>query len=76
MVQAEAETATVQFSEDFFRFGALSQKVAHIQLPLQKEMLTAIGHKISFMKRDPMYCSVVKTKGGFLYSDYAKLVYD
>lgn len=74
MVQAEAETAAT--SEDFFSFVALDQKVPHIQMPLQKEMLTAIGHKISFMKRHPMYFSNVKTKGVFLYSDYAKLVYD
>lgn len=47
-------------------------------MSLQKEMLTAVVHKISIMRGDPSYYSNVKTEGFFplLYSDYAKLVYD
>lgn len=79
MAWPEAESAAI--SEDFFSFGALNQKVPHIQMSLQEEMLTAVGHNISFLKRDPMCCPNVKrnTEGVFLffwYRDYAKLVYD
>lgn len=63
MVQPEVESAAI--SEDFFSFGALNQKVPHIQMSLQKEMLTAVGHEISFMKRDSMYCPNVKSEGFF-----------